>query len=267
MKKFSISRFLKISYWYIAGNRKLWLRFYVSYVIIMLLLAVMDTLEIYLYNSNDYSFSDLRSTFVLFTLMYTFLAGPAMFAIRLNTKQNRIDLFMTPASNAEKFISIAAMSYIIIGLLGVLAIMTADVLNYGLQMLLGFANPVFVMPEVVSKFGEYCDESGATGTLHYLAVAQTLFIWACGSSILLYMAIALKKNTRLTATFLLAIVILAFHYDEFSQIAGLSGESGLVASNIIIAIVAMFALTAFFVWMSYRSFSHLQIIDNKLINL
>lgn len=270
MRLFSVSRFLKILRYFFADNRRFWLVRYKAVFTLMLTIICIDTISQFSLGTSEYLYwlgGDLKYEVIMFMLFFVFLDGTTMIDRYVNTKSNRIKLFMIPSSNAEKFLSLVVMSYPMACMYMILGVATADVINYVLQCLLGFDNPAFVLSGAMERFVEYCGASGLTGVPLYLAMAKTILSWATISMLFLFASIALKKRSRMNVLVIMFMMALAFHFLIFSKSSGVSDGNVMVVSDAITAIAARVAFIVLCLWASYRSFVHMQIVDQKLINL
>ena len=179
-------------------------------------------------------------------------------------KEQRITHFILPASRLEKFIALVCVSIVVNFACYFIGVLLADIMQWLILTVSGVDNPQLVMAEFFRNRSVF----QVSGT-HVSTVSAILFsvsFQLCSMSIYLLGGVFFRRYSWLfTSMAIFFIVIVSIIVISKSYINEEQLMSPIDIMNMITAI--MFAVACLNVWLSYRLYSRLQVINNKWINI
>lgn len=267
MENFNISRFGKVSKWYIANAKTGYLGFAIIAVFILLFFFIIST-EVMdqkiPYNDKLETAMGIAFSFYYFLM----IAIPSFMFVGMKTNQKRINYLMLPATNLEKFISRYIITLLGFTLAFIVAFFAADLLHWVFTLIRHPEQTGFVISHftnVVSSTLVFRINNGQSSDATIVGLLCTFWV----HSFYLLGGTILRKHQWIIPTgiliFLMFMGAWLIGYLLSSNCIKSINLSGSGASYVLSIITA--AVTIFNYWFSYRTFKHMQVINNKWINL
>lgn len=271
MKQFNTNRFGKLLVWTAQSNRKDVLTslgtlfiFFFAFQMIPALDCLGDT------DGLTNAISNWTGVAVVMLAVYILISGAFIFK-NLRTKEQRINYFMVPATNLEKWL--ARIGYVLVVYIfgAILTYIAADVLRMGIYQL--FYGDYF-MSATAELFGgfHFASIRVAGDYCYMINIAAIVSVIWIHSVYLLGGTLFRKQPFILTSFVMFALNILfvtaVSFINNFVSFFDLLNEWD-ADPNIILGVLAFIgmALTMMNYWLSYKIFSHMQVINNKWLNV
>lgn len=214
------------------------------------------------------------------TYWFIILVGGSMMFRNMKTKQQRIAYMMLPASNVEKFVS--RLVLVVLGgmLMAVASFLVSDLLQqlfmryvYGQSHIGSYAvtllttlsdiaqRGVRAFDELGPTFSNYVSQSGLRDIFAGTSVNPGLFVifyYCLGDlfdlSVFIFMGTLFRRHGWLFACVIYSLIraLIYLIFPEFNVWLSMS-----------VMLVGMVAFT----WLSFRLFTRMQVINNKLLNI
>lgn len=220
---------------------------------------------------------------LLVSFLY-FLYGASITFSHLKTKQRRIDYFMLPAANAEKFLSRVLLYTVLLNIVQIIAFLLADavmaLILWTMRQPADFALP-FVLDHLFpllsySQYGSMATAEALTPSPILTTLLPYITVVSSWSTYLLGAALFRKQPFLITSicTFAVSIgvAMLAAYgifsfFDEYYILSTPTAEELLLSVNVTMALSEILGVlwSIFCVWLSYRIFCRAKAIINKPI--
>ncbi len=194
-----------------------------------------------------------RLLFLTFSITYVYVYH------LIDKSTTRILWLMYPSGKAEKFLAHAGYSAFIVTVLGALAILTGDGLQYALHALTGVGHePEFFTPYLLRDFGTMMTQ-GASAALFF----SLLFFY---NSVFLFTAQVFNKNRflftmlSLLGVTLATVVVFRVVNDSYSILAPLDGL------QVVVVCLFLLPFTLINYAMAYASFRDEQLVKSGTVN-
>lgn len=268
MNTFNFNRFWLTLKTNVVSNQKRYMRIILT-VFVALTAAYMLTAIDVIFGNRDLSPQNYELFRGAATIGFTMLVGisPSLIMRNHNRKEQRITLFMLPASRLEKFITQIIICIVVIPVCYIIGAAIADILQWIAFSIINPGHAQLVMSYL------FTDWTLTSELPVYEATLITIFIFILilwNMSLYLLGGVFFRRYAWLMTTatlyfiFFIAMIILSkiafsfsFHYNVV--------ESAIPELYIGIAIFTAF--TVLNVWLSYRLYSRLQVINNKWFNI
>ena len=268
MNTFNFNRFWLTLKTNVVSNQKRYMRIILT-VFVALTAAYMLTAIDIIFGNRDLS----PQNYALFrgaaTIGFTMLVGisPSLIMRNHNRKEQRITLFMLPGSRLEKFITQIIICIVVIPVCYIIGAAIADILQWIAFSIINPGHAQLVMSYLFTDWTLTSELPVYEATLITIFIL-ILILW--NMSLYLLGGVFFRRYAWLMTTatlyfiFFIAMIILSkiafsfsFHYNVV--------ESAIPELYIGIAIFTAF--TVLNVWLSYRLYSRLQVINNKWFNI
>ena len=257
MKNFDSNRFLQTLKWNIITEKKTLFTHSLAFVVGFLIIQGLYILIVNMFRNpgpKSVEIGMMMSTAMVFVLTYYYASGLLGNA---RTKEQRTTMLMLPASNAEKFCARLVYVLVVIPLLVIAALLVATLLRMGIQLLLGHDYIVFGL-DILTDEGGFGFLNSLLGHLFGLSVfvlggvlfRKHPFIWTCVSTMAILFIIALVMG-------LIVKLFLPTHTHVHVEV-----DFPRTIGNILAGV-----LTVFNIWLSYRLFCRLQLVQHKWFNV
>ena len=291
MSNFNISRTMRLVRWSFVEERGYAIRTTIIITLLMTLFMTMMSIgsePIFMANASNPEtqravlFKMSRSfSFVCHgTYWFIILVGGSMMFRNMKTKQQRIAYMMLPASNVEKFVS--RLVLVVLGgmLMAVASFLVSDLLQqlfmryvYGQSHIGSYAvtllttlsdiaqRGVRAFDELGPTFSNYVSQSGLRDIFAGTSVNPGLFVifyYCLGDlfdlSVFIFMGTLFRRHGWLFACVIYSLIraLIYLIFPEFNVWLSMS-----------VMLVGMVAFT----WLSFRLFTRMQVINNKLLNI
>jgi hypothetical protein len=213
----------------------------------------------------------------LFLIIYYSCCGSNIF-YGLRSRQQRINNFMLPASNKEKFIARYLILILVMPLAGLVGFLAGDLLQHVLTLIFGKFPALWATPELLHSYTDLFNSQSAvlsfngSDTPFYgpmVLIVAFLFQHAC---FLLFGSIYHKQPLILSILTwiglgILLITLLALGAKLISEALD-SGYAIILYDNWCLAFyyIISLAVITFCYWFAYRRYTRLQVINNQWIN-
>ena len=271
MRNFDIKRFGRLMQWTMINDRSVFVRLTITWIIMFFMLFLM---AIYLvgpnvgYTAYPYS-SHLDNGLGMATgvMVCALLFEPCFIFSNLKKNQERINFFMLPSTNLEKFIARFISVIVIWTLCCLIGFVAADVLQWLVAVILHPQATGFVMSQIdffsllppFFMFGIRVDVSH-----FWLFLTFILSVLSLHSFYLLGGTFFRRHTWALTVlTSILLSIVLGW------LVSYMKVYVGHVDLNVVLCVISTVdvLVIVFSYWASFRLFKHMQIINNKCINL
>lgn len=256
MKRFDITRFGRTLRWSLTMDRGWFLRATLSWTVMFTLMFLLFTCFTFIVKADGKTGYEVCTVLSVATAVAILLLGPSFMFAPMKNRHADQTLLMLPASNLEKYL--ARYSYWLLSLpcLAV-AFLTADLLQFVVNTLTGNDMATLVMSIIVEIWGRLYDDNDIHVSVGEIMRPLLLGIWVhsfytLGATFFR----AHKYNYVLTSIVLvLGLIFLSF-------IPG----GPVVTVLLDYSNWALFGLSVFNFWLSYRLFCRTQVIG-KFINI
>lgn len=264
MKTFNVHRFWNVVKWNIAYHRDKIVKSFLS------CFAVFFGLLMFFCWSIADEFSRIQAISNMFYLAFfvMIIISGSMLLRHVKNKQDRIDLFMLPASMLEKFSVRYLMTVVGMPLLFLLGFLAGDVLQYLVTWMIDSDRACLVIPHIVQRMGQ----------LKVATLYGGILLWWLHSVYLLGGMLFRKAGwlwTTLSLILLFNIIVFGLGYlaKEILDMMYPDGYVILLNKNFdamwgkIIYVAVMCCLTLLNYWLAFRLFRRMQIINNRWFNV
>lgn len=271
MRNFNIKRFGRLMQWTVVNDRSVFVKLTITWTIIFFLLFLMvihltgyqvrtmhDPYSLYLANALDTAVA---------VMVCGLLFQPCFIFANLKTKQERINFFMLPSTNLEKYIARFVTVIFIWTLCCLVGFVVADVLQWLVSVILHPQVTGFVMSQI--------DFSGALSSF-YLKSGSSSVSHLCLLLTLILSMLSLHSFYLLGGTFfrrhawvltVLVSIVLGMAFSSLTRRAPDSVELANLNQRLYALIAINVLIIVFNYWASFRLFERMQIINNKWVNL
>ena len=154
MIQFNIKRFGKLARWSLTSDRRFYVRNFLQMLVVLTLVYLGFTLNILNYGEGGICQNyPVCATITIIILLIDFFVGPSMMFASMKGKHDDQMLMMLPASNFEKYLMRYATWLILLPLI-LVAILSADVIQYAVNMLMGHEGTRFVTGFIMDRVNE-----------------------------------------------------------------------------------------------------------------
>lgn len=203
--------------------------------------------------------------------VYLLLGGASFFA-HLKSRQERINEFMLPASNLEKFIARYLIYFLVIPLVAIPSFLAGDLVQHLLTLTFGLGQEQWATTDAIQMIKGMISESASSDTNTIYTATFAFFLISLHASFIFLGSIFHKQPAvmAILSWIIISMLILIAAALAAKGIVDLT-ESGYViilydnwfnAALILLNIL----FTAFCFWFAYRKYTRLQVINNKWIN-
>ena len=190
--------------------------------------------------------------------------APSLIMWGYDRKEQRITHFILPASRLEKFIALVCVSIVVNYACYFIGAFLADIMQWLILTVSGVDSPQLVMAEFFRNGRTFQISGTYLDTVSAMLFSVSFLL--CSMSIYLLGGVFFRRYSWLfTSMAIFFIVIVSIIVTGKSYINVVQLMSPLAIVNTASAI--MFAVTCLNVWLSYRLYSRLQVINNKWINI
>lgn len=288
MKNFNIKRFGQVMRWDFNANCHSYIRITLTLTIILAFIYVINLLSLRsllksdVFDAADYDViyaSNLTGTTFLIAYFFIIVFCANIFS-KCRSKQQRIGLFMLPASNLEKYLTRLLSTTLSNLLVFVVAFLAADLIQYLASFAITPGFHAFLTGNMLENVSEMLSTRSliptAEGTVTIYIGAMFLTGLLLIHSTFILGGTFFRRNAPFYticahAAIFFAIVTLTASYlasmDDLSHV--LDSLPTQMAFNAVIFGVStvQVAVAALCYWLSYRIFCRMQVINNKWINL
>lgn len=204
--------------------------------------------------------------------VYFVICGAFIFT-HLKTRQQRINEFMLPATNAEKFIARYLLLILVFPLAGIIGYVAGDVVQLIITFIVNsdLAHSAVKLPNAeFSVFGMMPEGNGLQGV--EVVVSSVLLYLLYHASVLLIGSIFHKHPLLMVFViwFLISTALAAVGFGVMLLSASLIEEGYTIVIykswGMAIGDVVMLVLVVLFYMLAYRRYTRLQVINNQWIN-
>ena len=257
---FNISRFWQVLKWTFANNRQsvvkmlwIWTAIFVCYFLFTL----------FHYSSNHLVTSGAMGLFVgiFFTLLIVF---PSLTLKSINkNRQHRLNTLMLPATNTEKFLSLIITVFCTYILTMVAAFLIADGVQFLVSTIFRLNDTGFVTAKLYQAYMSTRMDGSNMGSQDML-FSTMLTIWVI--SVYLLGGMFFRRYAWLFVSLGFFLILMAIGYFlsryEPDYMIEIDKDAFLYGASLVLAILSLLN-----VWLSYRLFCRLQLINHKWINI
>jgi hypothetical protein len=265
MENFNIQRFGKLTKWFVINTKSMYIQFTAITAFILFIFCLLEFRHVYspeFFRMKIDSTNDFMACFYISAMVFM----PSFMFSGMKTHQTRINYFMLPGTNLEKFVS-RYLSFIIgYTLCFIVAFFVADLLQWLFCFMIHPEQTHFFL----FPFSEFKVDMNVQG-VNYNSIGLflvALTFWS-HSMYLLGGTIFRRNHWIFTTMFLLVlsslITWLLSFFDGFHNVMQLSQkgiDTFFYGGSAVLAILFFFNY-----WLSFRTFKHTQVICNKWINL
>ena len=257
MKNFDYNRFLQTLKWNIITEKKTLFTHSLAFVAAFLLIQLFYICVVNMF--QEPSRSGMVSVIAFTDSVVLFLTAYYASGILGNarTKEQRTTMLMLPACNAEKYWARLAYVLVIIPLLIVAALIVANILRMGIQLILGHNHIIFGLDVMIDLHGFEVLEiilshlfMMSLFVLGGVLFRKHPFIWTWVSIMAFSLLVVLGGGL------LFKLLNPTMHHIHITVDT---------ANTIVYLFFA--ALTVFNFWLSYRLFCRLQLVQHKWFNI
>jgi hypothetical protein len=267
MNKFNTHRFADVLLWETIINKR---KLAIWALIFFGLIAIPQILGLLIDRSND----TVDKTGVIAILLFSayLFMGTANIFTNIKSKQERINEFMLPATNQEKFVARYLQTVIAMSLAAVIGFFAGDLLQYLLTLAIGQGQQSWATGAIID-FGrgfhhtlwDNCNGLLYFSTLVFCVISLHAFFLFLGS-------IFHKWPVNMAIlTWIAFSSIMLFFIGATSDVLSRTNLSGYVIYiydfwfNLVIDLLNV-AFIAFCFWFAYRKYTRLQVINNRWFN-
>lgn len=273
MKNFNTTRFINVMRWQLAERKSIYTFAAVGFILISLFTLVTPLLfGVFSQDYSDLEYTSSAATILIISVAWYYLSCGALIVGDLKDKRKRITTFMLPASRLEKFTARYLHLLIALPLVFLAGYAAGDLLQMGVsQAVFGDSRSVVVraaissyesLPRLSQSFGE----------------SFSFFVTLCWfpHSLFLLFGTFFRRHAWILSNlviFLLSTAILCggiFLTKEVLDALYGSGDYrvGIITTPLASALydVAILLVIAFNYWASFRIYSRMQAVTNKLLN-
>lgn len=266
MIQFSLNRFGKLARWSILGDRRYFVKSFLQYLVVLLLMFLFFTIVIEM-NGGHYMGYRSCAIGVFAVVTVNIVLGPALMFYSMEGKHDMQTLMMLPASNFEKYM-VRYIHWIFVVILSVAAFLVADVLQYTLHLVLGHTYGMYVVLVLVDMLGEFISATPASEELRRPRFLLSLFVLVVWFQSLYAVGATLfrtrKFNWIITTVFIILIGMLFYKVGDKIEAVQLNDQSDMM--DYVIGLGFYLGWTIVNYWLSYRLFCRTQVIS-KWVNL
>ena len=265
MIQFSLNRFGKLARWSILGDRRYFVKSFLQYLVVLLLMFLFFTIVIEM-NGGHYMGYRSCAIGVFAVVTVNIVLGPALMFYSMEGKHDMQTLMMLPASNFEKYL-VRYSNWIVVVAVSIVACLVADGLQYLLHLLFGHDYGRFVTAVLFDMFASAANNvhtSEATRPRFILSMI-VLVIWfqslyAVGATLFR----SRKFNWVITTVVIILIGMLFVKIGDKFEAVQLNDHSAMLDYITGVGFYLVWAMINY--WLSYRFFCRTQNIG-KLVNL
>lgn len=258
-------RFLNVLRWQFTLSKRQLLIFG---LVIFAIIAIPQALGLLI--TRDADTASVTSINAMFGIsVFLVMAGVSVFS-NLKTRQQRVNEFMLPASNKEKFLARYLIMVLAMTIAAMVGFLTGDLVQWLLTLAFGSAAPTSATGYLIESL------KGMTfafsGDASAYVVPMTLSLVSLHALFLLFGSVFNKHALvmSIVSFFGLNMVIMTL-VGLVTKVIFSLGEAGYVITvyDDWCAVVASVVNVAFIVacfWLAYRRYTRLQVINNKWIN-
>ena len=276
MKNFNMTRFLRTLRWYVGENKKSLTSWSVGFALGYMLLQSMlvwltkgrlsDVVAL-ADKVSAYQVSVISITSVCYVCMVVaVLVACSSIFNTLKAKQKRLDFFMLPATNLERFLAALIFSVVIIPFCIELAAIVGDSLRAFFFMLMG---EQWVSGIIRLQFLTDNGNFSFKDMMFNDTSDNILFAWIC--SIFVLGGTWLRKHSFAAVGLCMVALATVFAWSLKTFVPMIHLNDGMVAFinsyGDIIGFVLVIGLTVLNYWLSYRLFKRFQIVSPKWTNV
>ena len=266
MKKFDINRFGKVMSRLILVRRRSIIKLFAGFLIGFFVIAIMYLPFFYW---SVMSAADIRSRLWRITPFISVVFAMSFFIIAtfiisdLDTRQQRLNEMMLPATNIEKFLARIILVSVVYPLLIAIAFIAADGLQQLTTMLIFYGGRA----SLVATWYEYC-QSSSTGSPLWVRAGIVLLT----NSFALLGGMFFRKAAWLKTLISLFVIItgIAISLTTFAYLLYEHTDYELVLTDdtlsSIIGNLICLGLIVLMYWSSYKIYTRLQVINNRWRN-
>jgi len=257
MKNFDYNRFLQTLKWNIVTEKKTMLTHTLAFIVGFLVIQALYILIVNMFQNpgpKSVMIGMTMSIAMVFVLTYYYASGLLGNA---RTKEQRTTMLMLPAGNAEKFCARLVYVLLFIPLLVIAALLVATLLRMGIQLLLGHDYVVFGL-------GMLTEDTPFHFFNSLLAQLFSLSLFVLGGVLFRKHPFIWTSVSTMTAIFAITLIagfIAKFVLPDHTHLH-ISLDVPRTVGNIVMAV-----LTVFNIWLSYRLFCRLQLVQHKWFNV
>ncbi len=262
----NIKRFFHVLLWQLAISR----RQLITFALVFFGIIVIPQIFGLILNRNANT-TDQTAPIVTIGLCAYLLLGGATFFTHLKSRQERINEFMLPASNQEKFIARYLIHFIIIPLVAIPSFLAGDLVQHLLTLTFGLGQEQWATSSAVQMIKGMISGSAWTDT-HTVYTAIFVFCLISLHASFIFLGSIFHKQPAVMAV-LSWIVISMLILMTTALAAGLvdltqSGYVIILYDNWFNAALILLNILfiAFCFWFAYRKYTRLQVINNKWLN-
>ena len=153
MIQFDVKRFGMLARWTLTKDRGYYVKTFLQMLVVSALMFIAFTTRFFTFvvNGNGDVYAPC-GVIVIAVIIVQVIVGPSLIFYNYKNKQDDQALLMLPASNFEKYLMHYA-SWIILLLLYLVALLTADLLQYLVNVMIGNEHATLVITFLASKMG------------------------------------------------------------------------------------------------------------------
>ena len=256
---FNISRFWQVLKWTFANNRQsvvkvlwIWTAIFVCYFL----------LTLFRYSSIHLVTSVGKGLFVgIFFILLIVFPSITLKSINKN-RQHRLNTLMLPATNTEKFLSLIITVFCTYILTMIVAFLIADGVQFLVSTIFRLNDTGFVTAKLYQAYMSSMDRTNM-GSQDML-FSTMLTIWVI--SVYLLGGMFFRRYAGLFVSLGFFLILMAIGYFgsryEPDYMIEIDKDAFLYGASLVLAILSLLN-----VWLSYRLFCRLQLINHKWINI
>ena len=265
MIQFNINRFGKLAKWSMLGDKRYYVKTFLQFVVVMLLIFVFFTMIVKtdINHVNGYKSSAIAE---LSIVIVNLVLGPALMFYSMEGKHDMQTLMMLPASNFEKYL-VRYSNWIIVVVISIVACLVADGLQYLLHLLFGHDYGRFVTAVLWDLFASAANNRYTSEVTHprFILSMITLVIWfqslyAVGATLFR----SRKFNWVITTVVIILIGMLFYKIGNNVEAIQLNDHSTMIDYVLGVGFYLVWAMINY--WLSFRFFCRTQNIG-KFVNL